>query len=96
VGRNFIDNSLRKTTGQGRWCNSVLWDSYDRLADFVVSKFIAERRIFVRIFDHFVSILSNLFNEIKCVHLRVSIDKSVKLSGLAWIGLVGKYCRISR
>jgi len=95
VGRNYIEWHWRKEIVQSRRSISFLLDSYGRLADFVVSESTAEGEWLLKFWAFRVS--SKWFiQSFDYDHPCTPVVECVKPSGSAWIGLVGKYCWISR
>ena len=87
MGHNFIYDFLETAIGEARGYNSVLSDSYGRLADFVVSESTAEEN-YCSNFELLGSVQVSLFKEIGLLHPRITVDEYVELRGLAWIVLL--------
>jgi len=79
VGHIFVDHPLEIIIGEARECSSVLLESYGRLADFVVSKLIAEE-IYCSNIELLKSIRTDLFHDFDYVCSRMPVYEYVEPS----------------
>ena len=77
MGHNFIYDFLETAIGEARGYNSVLLDSYGRLADFVVSESTAEEN-YCSNFELLDSVLTNFFNAFVYAHLRIPLGDYIE------------------